>query len=280
MYDTDFRECPCAAVDTKYPMTQKGANTPGSFVVPSTARAITGIRIQISGIVTDVVMGATCAVHLQGLAGEQWWVGPLLSVAGAAATSGGFDYRDGMRYKTNIPVIGGQQIDAEAVVNGEDVGTAHMLLELEYDGEAGQLRDSDYREGDIGAAANTLVDLIARADNAAAGNIKPAGKTIKEIVFGAALDPTGDAANGLVFAPAMKLTGAGLVNAGNYDLIGPAGPTQPDTDVSGGQQVVCNPTRRMCGAGIATKNGGEIVVSAQNIESINPAHAIIGLCYG
>ena len=48
VYDTDFREAPCAAVDTAYPLTQRGADTPGSFVVATTASKITAIRILIS----------------------------------------------------------------------------------------------------------------------------------------------------------------------------------------------------------------------------------------
>ena len=281
MYDTDFRECPCAAVDTLYPMTQKGANTPGAFVVPTTVSRITGIKIMISGLSTDVVTGTTCAVNLRGSGlkglGEGWFPGPLCSEAGAAATSGGFDYREGELYKTNIPVSPGGQFEAYAIVNGEDMGTAHMLLWIEYDGEPGIITDCDYREGDIGAAANTRVALIARGDNAAANNFKPAGRIV-EVRFGAALDPTGDAANGLVFMPVMDLSGPGLMVAGNYDFAGPAGPTQPDTDVAGNQSVVTCLSKYM--TNIAVKKGSDIIASAQNIESINPGHAIVALCYG
>lgn len=280
-YDTDFRECPCAAVDTGYPMTQKGANTPGDFVVPTTASRITAIKINISGIATDVVTGTTCAVHLTGGGlkgvGEGWFAGPLCSESGAAATSGGFDYRDGELYKTNIPVNAGGQFAAVAYVNGEDMGTAHMLLWIEYDGDPGIITDADYREGDIGAAANTLVALIARGDNAAANNFKPKGRIV-EVRFGAALDPTGDAAAGLVFAPHATLSGPGLFAAGNYDFLGPSGPTQPDTDVAGNQSVV-QPLSKYA-VNIGVKVGSDIVASAENIESINPGHAIVALCYG
>ena len=62
---SDFREAPMAAVDTAYPLTQKGALTPGAFVVPKNAQRITAIKIFISGIATDVVTGSTCAVNLQ-----------------------------------------------------------------------------------------------------------------------------------------------------------------------------------------------------------------------
>jgi hypothetical protein len=280
VYDTDFRECPCAAVDTKYPMTQQGANTPGAFVVPTTASRITTIKIFISGISTDVVTGTTCAVHLFGSGiklGEGWFPGPLCSESGAAATSGGFDYRGPMMYKTNIPVIPGAQFSAEAVVNGEDMGTAHMLLQIEYDGEAGKVADCDYREDDIGAAANTPVSLTHRGDGIDEGDFRTGGRQIVEVLFGAALYPTGDAANGLVFAPAVQLSGPGLMAAGNYNFLGPSGPTQPDTDVAGNQSVVQPLERNLCN--IATKAGSTIRAQAQNIESINPAHAIIALCY-
>lgn len=278
VYDTDFRECPCAAVDTKYQMTQKGADTPGAFIVPIGATRITTIKIFISGISTDVVTGTTCAVHFSGTGikiGEGWFPGPLCSESGAAATSGGFDYRGPMIYKTNIPVVGGAQINAECVVNGEDMGTAHMLTLLEFDGEPGKIVDCDYREDDIGAAANTPVALTHRADAIDEGDFKTGSRIICEVVFGAALDPTGDAAAGLVFAPAAQLSGIGLVTSGNYSFLGPSGPTQPDTDVAGNQSVVQPLERYLCK--IQTK--GNIHATAQNIESINPSHAIIGLCY-
>ncbi len=280
VYDSDFREAPLAAVDTLYPLTQQGADTPGSFVVPTTVSRITTIKIFISGIATDVVTGTTFAVHLFGggiVLGNGWFVGPLCSQSGAAATSGGFDYRGGMTYKTNIPVKPGGTFSAEAVANGEDMGTAHLLLWIEYDGVPGQIKDGDYREDDIGAAANTLVSLTHRGAAVDEGDFKPLG-TIIEVVFGAALDPTGDAAAGLNFAPAVQLSGPGLMQAGNYKFLGPSGPTQPDTDLSGNQSVVVNPERYI--TNIATKGGtSSIRAQAQNIESVNPSHAIIGLLY-
>lgn len=275
---SDYRECPCAAVDTAYAMTQQGANTPGAFIVPKNAQYITALKIFISGISTDVVTGTTCAVHLVGLNGDQWWPGPLCSESGAAATSGGFAYADAMIYQTKIPVTGVTQFDAEAFVNGEDLGTAHMLLQVEYDGVPGRASQCDYREDDIGAAANTLVALVTRGAAAAAGNFRPNGRTIVEVVFGAALDPTGDAANGLVFAPALHLQGGGLIAGGPYRFLGPAGPTQPDTDVSGNQSTIVALSRVIPGSGIRTQIG-EVEATSQNIESINPGHAIVGLLY-
>ena len=162
-------------------------------------------------------------------------------------------------------------------MNGEDMGTAHILLLVEYDGDPGRIVDADYREDDIGAAANTLVSLTHRGAGVDEGDFRPSG-TICEINVGAALDPTGDAANGLVFAPAFQLSGPGLVAAGNYKFLGPAGPTQPDTDVAGNQSVIQPLTRYM--TNIATKAGNSTIrAQAQNIESINPGHAIICLSY-
>ena len=280
-YDTDYREAPLAAVDTAYPLTQQGADTPGAFVVPTTASRITAIKIFVSGIAADVVTGTTFAIHITGggvKLGNGWFVGPLCSLSGAAVTSGGFDYRGAMTYKTNIPVSPGGSFSADAFAHGEDLGTAHLLLLVEYDGDPGRIVDGDYREDDIGAAANTLVSLTHRGAAVDEGDFRPTG-TIIEVVFGAALDPTGDAAAGLVFAPAVQLSGPGLVQAGNYKFLGPAGPTQPDTDVAGNQSAIVHPERYM--TNIATKAGNSTIrAQAQNIESINPGHAIIGLLYG
>jgi hypothetical protein len=275
MTDWDFRECPLAAVDTAYPVTQKGADTPGPIIAPENGY-ITAIRIFVSGIVTDVVTGTSFMINLKGLTGNQWYAGPLLSCAGAAATSGGFDFRRGQLYKTRIPVKQGDAISIDAFANGEDAGTAHILVNLEFNGEPGKITEADCREDDIGAAANTLVSLTHRGAAVDEGDFRTNGKPICEILFGAALDPTGDAANGLVFAPALELSGNGLMKQGNYAFVGPSGPTQPDTDVSGGQQVVTE-LERYIGT-IPTKNGS-IRARAQNIESINPGHAMICLCF-
>jgi hypothetical protein len=207
-----------------------------------------------------------------------WFAGPLCSESGAAATSGGFEYNDGQVYKTNIPVKAGAAFGADAFVNGEDMGTAHILLWIEYDGNPGVIVDADVREDDSGAAANTMVSLTHRGPAIDEGDFKPTGH-ICEIDVGAALDPTGDAAAGLVMAPHFKLSGPGLLYSGNYDFLGPAGPTQPDTDVAGNQSVVQPLTRYI--VDIETKAGlSTIRAQAENIESINPIHCIICICYG
>lgn len=281
VYDSDFREAAAAAVDTAYNLTAKGADTPGAFIVPTTASRITGLKFYVSGIVTDVVMGAITEFHISGSGVKipnGWFAGPMISVSGAAATSGGFEYRDGMQYKTNIPVSPGGTFNIEGFIIGEDIGTAHLLAEVEYDGVPGKITDADVRDDAIGAAANTPVALTSRGAAVVEGDFRPTG-TIIEVIFGAALDPTGDAANGLNWCPALQLTGPGLMNAGNYSFLGPAGPTQPDTDVSGNQQCINNPSRKICN--IATKAGNSTIrPMAQNIESINPGQAVCCLCYG
>lgn len=281
VYDTDYREVAMAAIDTAYPVIEQGANTRNGFTVPSTVSKLTAVRIGLGAIGTDVIVGVTSAIKISGTGlkvPELFLVGPMIAAAGAAATDGGFSQAEPMLYKTNIGVKPGNTIDVTAFVHGEDIGAAHILVEFEYDGIPGRITGGDYREESTGAAANTLVTLARRGDVAAQGVFKPTGPII-EIVFGAILDPVGHATDGLLVAPALHLTGNGLQVNGEYKVIGQIGQAHPDTDVVGTGAISVNPSRRECGAGIPIKVNGEITAQAQNIESIQAIHAIVGLLY-
>jgi len=280
VYDTDFREMAMAAIDTAYVMTEKGAESPGAFIVPTTVSKLTEIRVGFGAIATDVIMGATSAVKLSGSGlkvPEAWFVGPMMAAAGAAATDGGFSVVNAMVYKTNIPVSPGNKIEATAFMHGEVLGIGHLIVTLSYDGTPGKITGGDYREETTGAAANTFVTL-GRRGAVAEGDFKPA-KTIIEVVFGAIPDPVGHASDGLLIAPTVKLSGNGLLVNGEYEFTGPCGQQHPDTDVVGTGALSVNPTRYECGAGIPIKINGTIRARAQNIESIQSIHAIIGLLY-
>lgn len=278
-YDGDYREAACAAIDTAYAMTAQGADTPGAFVVPAGAQRITEIRIGLGRITVDTVAQIASYVHIYGggapQLGEGWFAGPIAGVSGAAATSGGYTLGELQVYKTNIPVRGGGQINADAYVSGTDAGTAHMFLELVYDGMPGRIKDADIREGDL-TAANTLVACQNRG-GAASGDFLPSG-TIVEVNIGVAMTPTGHATDGLVAASAFHLSGAGLAVAGNYKFLANCGFMEPDTDVSGvGATQI--PLIRYETPGIPVKSGSSIRVQAQNIESAQAGNAIVCLCY-
>lgn len=279
VYDTDYREAPLAAIDTAYPLTQQGADTPGPFIVPTTASKITGIYIGLGSLVQDVYVGTTSAVHLFGSGitiGEGYFPGPMMNAASAAATCGGYAQASPMKYKTNIPVKGGGTFSAEAFIHGEDPVSAHVILMIEYDGVPGRIRDCDYREETIGAAANTLTRLGVRGAGVAEPDFNPVG-TIGEVIFGAIMDPNGDAAASFTSAPALHLSGAGLLVNGNYKFIGACGFEQPDNDIAGNQAQILSPERYICN--IQVKVGSQIRASAQNLESILSSHAICGLAY-
>lgn len=280
VYDADYREVAMAAVDTEYAMTAQGADTPNDFDVPTNVLRITEIRIGLGGINgPDTITGTTSAIHLSGSGitiGEGYFPGPTMSNSGAAATAGGFDTFNLQKYEVNIPVKPGGKIHAAAMIHGEDPGTAQMFLTLVYDGPViGKIRDYDYREIDIGAAANTLYAVVDRWGTAAYGDFRPVG-TIGEIVIGNAVDPTGDANNPLGVGTAVHLTGSGLVNAGNYKYIGPCGVVCPDTDVT--PAMIVRQLERYV-TNIQVKLGSTIRASAQNIESIQVGHCIVGFGY-
>lgn len=281
VYDTDYRECPVTAVNTAAPMTQQGADTPGGFVVPTTATRITEIRIGLGCLsaAQDAVLACSSGVHLYGsgiILSEGWFPGPVLTLSGAAATSAGYAMMAPMVYKTNIPVRPGGVFSADAFVHGEDLADAHMILTVVYDGEAGKVVDCDYRAVDIGAAANTLYTLTTRGAVAAEGDFRPGYSRIVEVVCGAAPDVTGGDV-GFLLAPTFHISGPGLQVAGNYKFVGNVGFMLGDTDISG-PGLIQNLNRYQCD--IQVKRGDSVRVQGQNIESIQTLHSIVGLCYG
>jgi len=277
VYDSDYREAACAAIDTAYGLTAQGSATPGAFVVPTTASRITEIRIGLGGISTDVVADIACSVHIYGAGvtlGEGYFAGPIAGTAGAAATSGGYSHGKLMIYKTNIRVTPGSQFNADAFIYGTDAGTAHIFLGIVYDGKPGAIIDGDIREVAL-TTANTLV-AVTNKGTGAAGDFKPIG-TIGEIIFGVALTPTGHATDGLVGAGSLHLSGPGLLVAGNYKFLGNCGFVEPDTDVHGPGVNQALPERYECN--IQVKRGSDIRAEAQVLESTQAGNAIVGLCY-
>lgn len=281
MYDSDYRECPVPTLNTAAPMTQQGADTPGAFVVPSTASRITEIRIGLGSVsaAQDAVLAATCGVHIYGsgiVLSEGWFPGPLHTESGAAATSAGYAIEQPMVYKTNIPVRAGGQFSADAFIHGEDLADAHMILAVVYDGVPGRIVDCDYRAVDIGAAANTLYTLTTRGAVAAEGDFRSGYTRIVEVVCGAAPDVTGGDV-GFNLMSCFHLSGPGLQTSGNYKFVGLTGFMYGDTDISG-PGMTKNLNRYECE--IAIKRGDSIRAQGLNIESICTCHAIIGLCFG
>jgi hypothetical protein len=277
VYDSDYREVACAAIDTAYTATAQGANTPGAFKVPTTANAITEIRIGLGGISADTVADVASYIHIYGsgvVIGEGYFAGPIAGTAGAAATSGGYNHGKLMVYKTNIPVKGGGEFNVDTFVSGTDAGTAHMFVGVVYDGTPGRIVDGDIREVSL-TTANTLVSVVNRAGSAA-GNFKPVS-AIGEVIVGCALTPTGDATAGLVGAVSAHLSGGGLLAAGNYKFLGNTGWVEPDTDVHGPGVDQALPERYECL--IQVKKGSEIEAQAQMLESTQAGNAIVGLCY-
>ncbi|MFX0205872.1 MAG: hypothetical protein ACFFDT_07775 [Candidatus Hodarchaeota archaeon] len=280
--DSDYREAPLAAVDTTYPLTQKGADTPGPFIVPSTAKMITKIRINFGSLEQDLYTGTTTAVHIFGgglvNVGLGWFVGPMMACASAANTSGPVLQMNPFEYRTRIPVVPGQQISAEGFMHGEDPVSGHICLGLEYDGPfPGRIVDSDYREETVGAAANTYTRLGVRGAGVAEPDFSPKG-TIGEVISGFIVDPDGHATDSFTIAPVIKLTGEGLLINGNYDYPGPWGLVGPDVDVAGGDLLI-HPTRYETNIPVKKSAGATIRASGQNVESASEGHAICGLCY-
>jgi len=200
----------------------------------------------------------------------------MMAVASAGASSGHVLQANPMVYKTNIPVKPGGQFNAEAFMHGEDPVSGHIVLGIEYDGFPGRIIDSDYREETVGGTANALTRLGVRGAGVAEQDFSPPS-TIGEVISGFIVDPDGHATDSFTIAPAIHLSGTGLLISGNYRFPGPWGGIGPDVDVAGGDLLI-HPKRYVT-PGIAIKLGSRVRASAQNIESASEGHAICGLCY-
>jgi len=275
MYDIDFREQDVTALDTSTPLVDVGADAPGPFIVPSHAKRITEILIHaIPDYTADTLEGFTSAIRLAGPglnAPESWIPGPSGMVGGVATTSGGLGIVKPMHYYCNIPVIGGQAINAYGFMHGSaDPGSLRMTVSVVYDGpNVGRWRHMDYREGDT-AAANTGVALTGRG-GVVEGDFRP-GAPIVEVVVGVGGVPV---AGPLAAPTIVQLTGSGLSIAGNYIFQGPGIYTQDDITASGDAKT-CDLVKYECD--IATKAQGFIRATAQEINDDvgTPSH-IIGL---
>jgi len=279
-HDTAIREAPLAAIDTMYPLTQRGADTPGPVDVPSHVSMLTGIRIGLGSLHQDLYVGTTSAIHIFGGGlkgvGYGWFVGPMMAHASAGASSGHVLQSEGMYYNTAIPLNPGGEISLEGFIHGEDPVSAHIIVCLEFDGFPGRIVDSDYREETVGGTANAFTRLGVRGAGVAESDFAPT-KKIGEVIAGFIVDPDGHATDSFTIGPVIQLTEGGLLINGSYRYAANWGGIGPDVDVAGGDLLI-NPVRYEM-PGIPINPKGRIRASAANIESASEGHAICGLCY-
>lgn len=276
MYDLQYRENDVTALDTATGLTEKGADSPGAFVVPQHASLITEILIHASPDYTaDGPYCYLAAVRLTGPglnAPESWLVGPAGSTDGAAATTAGQGGPSPKRYVCAIPVTKGQRINAYGFMHSSaDMGSLRVGVTLVFDGPVkGTARYYDYREGDT-AAANTPVTLTGRG-GVAEGDFETGNGTICDVSIVVGNCPV---AGPLAATTMHKFSGNGLVVAGDYEFPGNSLFTQDDITISGTAWATLGLDFK---ASIATKSG-TIRVQAQEIEDDvgTPTH---GVCIG
>ena len=277
MYDIQFRENDVTALDTATGLTEKGADSPGAFVVPMHASAITEVMIGAVGDYTaDAAHNFLAAVRLTGPglnAPESWLIGPAGSTDGAAATTAGMGGTDNIkRYVCNIPVVKGQRINAYGFMHGSaDCGSIRVGVWLVFDGPVkGNAKYYDYREGDS-AAANTPVTITGRG-GIAEGDFDVGSGTICDVAVVVSNCPV---AGPLAALTLHKFSGNGLVVAGDYEFAGNGLFTQDDITISGTSWTSTGIDYK---TSISTKNGA-IRVQVQEIEDDvgTPTH---GVCLG
>lgn len=277
-YKSDIREANVADDDVATVLTELGGASPGDFDVPGDVKRITEVNIAVAPDWTaDAMYAASFHVVLSGdlQVGHGAFPGPLVSTAGAVATSAGSHYGPFQRVQTNIPVTAGGSIKATAYMGGEDIGEASVMCQLVYDGFPGRIVDMDVREENL-AAANTPVSLQAK-QAAASGDFKVGRPAIAEVHFGAAFKFV---AGPLRALPVLQLSGAGIAGGGPNWFMGPSGGVQDDVAISG-DMVVMPLSRYICGPlGIKTNKGNTINASAQMIEDdAGTGMAIVALGY-
>ncbi len=246
VYDADFREATQAALETATPLINVGAAAPGNFVVPTTAKRITELRFGIAlSCADDTLFGANCSFHIHGGGvnlPEGWFLGPSLTSSAIGAASGNRCGDRTQKYLTNIPVNPGGQFAIDGYMLGEDIGSMQMLAGVVYDGPVvGRIVDMDYRSIDL-ASVNTWTQLTERGAATVEGDIRPYKPVIGELYFGIGAKITVGAAN--VTSHAFRVSGPGLVHAGNYRFIhglsvGSSTESGADTFISELERYIC-----------------------------------------
>lgn len=263
-YDVDYRENDVTAIDTATALTEQGADSPGAFIVPEHAGAITEIIITVGcDWTTDVIEGFTTAIRLTGPglnAPESWIGGPVGLTTGATNIMTSSLIALPQRVLCNIPVVPGQKINCYAYMHGSaDMGSLRVSVTLVYDGpEVGTARYFDYREGDT-AAANTLVTLTNRGGAAEADFDVGSGEIVEVLVGTGGVVVAGP----LAAIHAFHLSGNGLQTAGNYRFTGHSISVDADAGTIASQANIVPCVRYKVSIGTKT---GKIRVQAQEIE--------------
>lgn len=273
MYAIDYRENDVTALDTQTALTEQGADSPGAFVVPMNASAITEIILAASPDFTaDAAHACTTAVRLTGpglAAPESWIAGQSTLTFGAAATSAGQGNEPPMRVLCNIPVNPGQRINAYGFMHGSaDMGSVRVNVSLVYDGPVrGNAKYFDYREGDT-AAANTLVTLANRG-GVAEGDFDVGAGVITDVIINVT---NVGVAGPLGATTAHHFSGSGLATANPLKFLGNSLYTQDDSAISGKGAV----TNAMQYKTDIPTQSGLIRVQAQEIEDDvgTPSHIV------
>jgi hypothetical protein len=154
--------------------------------------------------------------------GNYRFVGP--SGFAIAAASGGYGTScPVVRYPLAVPVVGGNTINVEAIMLGEDCGTINVSAILVFSDKPapGGYVDADLREGDI-AAVDTDTALVAIGTDALGTPRVPTNRTrLGAIVVGFGCD-YGVLTAGMMGQMVAYLRGDGLKLGGTYRVLAAA----------------------------------------------------------
>jgi hypothetical protein len=280
MYDMTYREADAVAIDTAYNLINQGAAAPGAFYVPGDAKRITAVKICTSNdTVADAPAGWSTAVHLMGKGLAQKdknyaFSGPCgFTGSDTAAHSAAMIVGPVVTYKTNIPVIGGNEIVALGYYWGV-LGNGHRIgVWLEFDGLPGPIVDVDYRESDL-TAANTPVVLVNRG-GVQVGPFKTTGKRIIQVRCGGGFLPV---AGPLAALTNYRLSGPALLGA-DYEHSGHSYSTQDDTLADSGGGIAVEPVVHW--TDIPCRNGMVFQCEGTMLEDdVGTIYGTVTVCYG
>lgn len=280
-FDSICREADVTAVDTWTAISGWAGATPGSVKVPSQARYLCGIDIVTAWDLGGAVgVGAISAFRLSGNGIAKGGMHRYLA-HGATQTivtdAGAGMSVNVMHYPLAIPVVGGNDIDAEGILLGSDPGEATFVMAFQFSDKPapGGFTDGDFREGDI-AAVDTETQLTAIGTASPGNPTVPIDKSVLAAVTPLIAIDAGTGAVTVRQAGAARIGGNGLKLGGSYRFVLPGGWMSAVT--TGGGAFSNSPVIQAVGLPLVPGNTLELYAIVLG-EDPGDTYTAIGLLY-
>lgn len=189
------REGPIADDDVKTQLTTLGSQTaPGPLLVPGGARYLTAIWVSFCTS-NEAADGYASLARLEGPGLKRGPIAMAVSAGGGSVATGGRNCHPSKRIPINVEVQEGQEILVFGESLGGDMGTAEMIVTLEFSesaGPEGVMKGEVTVEGEL-ATVDTQYRLVTQGSVTTPSRLTPPdARKIAAIVYAFASDAAAD----------------------------------------------------------------------------------------